>query len=258
MNVEIKILKKFALKEFVLVSGLPGIAYIGKLSVDYLIQQLKAELVGEVYSKYFPPYVLIREDGLVELLRNELHLFRDEDAGDLLFFSGNSQAFSPEGQYEVADTLLDWAVANGVKKVFSLAAYVTDRTFETPNVYGTATSSEALEELKKKGVVPLDQGIISGENGLIMGLAKKRDVEAVCLLGETRGYQTPTGQYIIDAKATKAVLNLLASVLNLKVDMEPLDKQAKEMDDIIAKMAEVERRIKEEMSESAKKPSYVT
>jgi uncharacterized protein (TIGR00162 family) len=258
MNVEIKILKKFAPEEFVLVSGLPGIAYIGKLSVDYLIQQLKAELIGEVYSKYFPPYVLIREDGLVELLRNELHLVRDEAAGDIMVFSGNSQAFSPEGQYEVADTLLDWAVAHGVTKVFSLAAYVTDRTFETPNVYGTATSAEALEELKKKGVVPLDQGIISGENGLIMGLAKKRDVEAVCLLGETRGYQTPTGQYIIDAKATKAVLNLLTSMLNLKVDMEPLDKQAKEMDDIIAKMAEVERRIKEEMSETSKKPSYVT
>lgn len=258
MNVEIKILKKFAPREFVLVSGLPGIAYIGKLSVDYLVQQLKAELIGEVYSKYFPPYVLIREDGLVELLRNELHLVSDEVAGDLMFFSGNSQAFSPEGQYEVADTLLDWAVANGVKKVFSLAAYVTDRTFETPNVCGTATSAEALEELKKKGVVTLDQGIISGENGLIMGLAKKRNIEAVCLMGETRGYQTPTGQYIIDAKATKAVLNLLKSILNLKVDMEPLDKQAKEMDDIIAKMAEVERRIKEEMSESAKKPSYVT
>jgi uncharacterized protein (TIGR00162 family) len=258
MNVEIKILKKFVPKEFVLVSGLPGIAYIGKLSVDYLVQQLKAELIGEVYSKYFPPYVLIRENGLVELLRNELHLLRDEAAGDIMFFSGNSQAFSPEGQYEVADTLLDWAVAHGVKKVFSLAAYVTDRTFETPNVYGTASSSEALEELKKKGVIPLDQGIISGENGLIMGLAKKRNVEAVCLLGETRGYQTPTGQYILDAKATKAVLNLLTSILNLKVDMKPLDKQAKEMDDIIAKMAEVERRIKEEMSEAAKKPSYVT
>jgi uncharacterized protein (TIGR00162 family) len=258
MNVEIKILKKLEPKEFVLVSGLPGISYIGKLSVDYLIQQLKAELIGEVYSKYFPPYVLIKEDGLVELLRNQLHLFKDEHVGDIVFFSGNSQAFSPEGQYEVADTLLDWAVAHGVTKVFSLAAYVTDRTFETPNVYGTATSSEVLEELKKKGVVTLDQGIISGENGLIMGLAKKRDVEAVCLLGETRGYQTPTGQYIIDAKATKAVLNLLTSILNLKVDMEPLDKQAKEMDDIIAKMAEVERRIKEEMSETAKKPSYVT
>jgi proteasome assembly chaperone (PAC2) family protein len=91
-----------------------------------------------------------------------------------------------------------------------------------------------------------------------MGLAKKRGVEGTCLMGETRGYQTPTGQYIIDAKATKAVLNMLTSILDLKVDMEPLEKQAKDMDDIIAKMAEVERRIKEEMSGSAKKPSYVT
>ena len=258
MKAEIKILKKIESKEFVLVSGLPGIAYIGKLSVDYLIQQLKAELIGEFYSKYFPPYVLVRKDGLVELLRNELHLHRDKAAGEIVFFSGNSQAFSPEGQYEIADTLLDWAVKNGLKKVYSLAAYVTERNFEKPNVYGTATTLEALEELKKKGVVPLDQGIISGENGLIMGLAKKRDVEAVCLLGETRGYQTPTGQYIIDAKATKAVLNLLTSILNLKVNMEPLEKQANEMDDIIAKMAEVEQRIKEEISGRAKKPSYVT
>jgi uncharacterized protein (TIGR00162 family) len=258
MSVEIKILKKFSTKKFTLVSGLPGIAYIGKLSVDYLVQQLKAELIAEVYSKYFPPYVLIRKDGLVELLKNELYLLKDEKAGDIVFFSGNSQAFSPEGQYEIADTLLDWAAANGVKKTFSLAAYVTDRAFETPAVYGTATSSEVLEEMKKIGVTPLDEGIISGENGLIMGLAKKRDVDAVCLMGETRGYQTPTGQYLIDAKASKAVLQLLTSVLNLKVDMEPLDKQAKEMDEIIAKMAEVEQRIKEEMSQSAKKPSYVT
>ena len=258
MKSEIKISKKIESKEFMLVCGLPGVAYIGKLSVDYLIQQLNAELVGEVYSKYFPPYVLIGSDGVVELLRNELHLHRDKVAGDVMFFSGNSQAFSPEGQYEIADTLLDWAVSNGVKKVFSLAAYVTDRTFETPNVYGTATTPEAFEELKKKGVVPLDQGIISGENGLIMGLAKKRGVEGVCLLGETRGYQTPTGQYIIDAKAAKVVLNLLTSILDLKVDMEPLEKQAKDMDNIIAKMAEVERQIREEMSERAKKPSYVT
>ena len=258
MMTEIKILKKIASKESVLISGLPGIGYVGKLSVDYLIQQLNAELVGEVYSKYFPPYVLINKDGLVELLKNELHIHRDESGVNTVFFSGDSQAFSPEGQYEIAEALLDWAVENGVKKVFSLAAYVTGRTFETPNVYVTATSAEALEELKKKGGAPLDQGIISGENGLIMGLSKKKGVEAFCLLGETRGYQTPTGQYFIDAKASKAVLKLLTSTLNLKVDMEPLEKQAKEMDDAIAKMAEVERRIKEEMSESSKKPSYVT
>ncbi len=69
MNVEIKMLKEFTPSQLILICGLPGTAYIGKLSVDYLIQQLKAELVGEVYSKYFPPFVVIKEDGLVELLR---------------------------------------------------------------------------------------------------------------------------------------------------------------------------------------------
>ena len=69
MSVEIRDLEKIETKQFVLVNGLPGIAYIGKLSVDYLIQQLKAKVIAEVYSKYFPPYVLIKGDGLVELLK---------------------------------------------------------------------------------------------------------------------------------------------------------------------------------------------
>ena len=65
MNVEIKMLKDFAPSQLILVCGLPGTAYIGKLSVDYLIQQLKAELLGEVYSKYFPPFSLLRKTDLL-------------------------------------------------------------------------------------------------------------------------------------------------------------------------------------------------
>src|SRR5271169_1363085 len=113
MNVEIKMLKEFTSSQLILVCGLPGTAYIGKLSVDYLIHQLKAEQVGEVYSKYFPPFVVINEDGLVELLRNELHLFKDESGRTIVFLSGNAQAYSPEGQYEIADAVIEWAINNG-------------------------------------------------------------------------------------------------------------------------------------------------
>ena len=63
MDAEIKMLKEFEPNQMTLVCGLPGIAYIGKLAVDYLVKQLKAELVGELYSKFFPPYVIIKEDG---------------------------------------------------------------------------------------------------------------------------------------------------------------------------------------------------
>jgi uncharacterized protein (TIGR00162 family) len=258
MNAEIKILKPFTPNELILVCGLPGTAYIGKLSIDYLIQQLKAELIGEVYSKYFPPYVIIKEDGLVELLRNELHLFKDETGRDIVFLSGNSQAFSPEGQYDVTEAVIDWAIQNGVKKVYSVAALVTEKPYEAPSVFCTATSKETLEEAKTRGAQTLDQGIIGGENGLIIGLAKKKNVDGLCLLAETHGYQTPTCEYVIDPRAAKAALGVLTKILNLKVDMEIMEKQAIQMDEAIAKMTEIERRVREEMTQSGKKPSYVT
>jgi uncharacterized protein (TIGR00162 family) len=258
MSVEIKMLKEFTPSQLILVCGLPGTAYIGKLSVDYLIQPLKAELIGEVYSKYFPPFVIISEDGLVELLRNELHQFKDESGRTIVFLTGNSQAFSPEGQYEVADAVLDWAIKNGLQRVYSVAAYVTERPFEVPNVYCTTTTLALLEEAKAHGAQLLNNGVIGGENGIITGLAKKKNVEGACLLAETHGYQTPTGEYVLDPRAAKAALKVLTSMLNLKVDMEPMEKQVAQMDEAIAKLVEIERRIREEMASSGKKPAYVT
>ena len=258
MDPEIEILKSINPAEVVLVCGLPGMAYVGKIPVDYIIQQLKAELIGEVYSKHFPPYVIINKDGLVELLRNEIHCVEGNSGRFIVFLSGNAQAFSPEGQYEIVECVLDWATEKNVKRVISIAALVTDKPFDVPSVYCTTTSPVLLEEVKALGVQPLDQGIIGGENGLIIGLAKKKNIEGICLLTETHGYQTPTGEYFMDPRTAPATLKILTQMLNLKVDMEPMAKRITEMDEAIAEMAEIERRMREEMQQTSKKPSYVT
>ncbi len=258
MDSEIKILKSLPAKEFTLICGLPGTAYVGKLPVDFMVQQLKAELIGEIYSKHFPPYVVINKDGLVELLRNELYCFNDENGRVFVFLSGNSQVFSPEGQYEITEKVIDWAKENGVKKVVSVAALVTEKPFDVPTVYCTATSAPMLEEAKALGVQALDEGIIGGENGLIMGIAKKKDIEGVCLLAETHGYQTAAGEFMIDPKAGNAALNILTKLLGVKIDMGPMEKQASQMDEAISRMTEIEKRLSEEMKQSSKKPSYVT
>jgi uncharacterized protein (TIGR00162 family) len=235
----------------ILICGLPGIAYVGKLSVDYLIRELGAKLVGEVYSQFFPPFVLIDNDGVSQLLRNELHYYEDEAKRGIFFLTGNAQAASPEGQYQVADYILDWTIKFGVKKVFSIAAFLTNKPFEQPKVYGTATTPVLIEEIKKHQVLPMSEGSISGMNGLILGLARIKELEGVALLGETRGYQTPSGLYLADAKAAKVVLKVLTKILDLKVNMDPLDEQTKQMDEFITRIAEVERRAKEERREAS-------
>ncbi len=258
MNSEIKILKSVKLDGFTLVCGLPGIAHVGKIAVDYIIQQLNAELIGEIFSIHFPPYVIIKKDGLVELLRNELCCLKDDIGRFIVFLSGDTQAFSAEGQYEIMEKVLDWAIENKVRRIVSLAALVTDRPFDVPNVYCTTTSSDSLEEVKAIGVKPLDQGVIGGENGLIMGLARRRNIEGICLLTETHGYQTPTGEYLIDPRTAPATLKILTQLLKLKFDLEPIEKRVAEMDEAFARMAEVDRRMREEMQKASKKPSYVT
>lgn len=260
MQVKISLIKAFKSKGSILVCGLPGIAYVGKLSVDHLIRELGAELVGNVYSRFFSPYVLIGRDGVVELLRNELYYWQDEAGRGVFFFTGNAQAASPEGQYYIVNEVLDTVVGFGVKRVYSIAAFLTRKQFEAPGVYGTATDLSLVEEMKEYGVLPMEQGSISGMNGLIFGLARMKKLEGICLLGETHGYQTSTGQYLVDAKAGKAVLKVLAEMLDVTVDMKPLEEQAEQMDLLTMKLADFEKQVKEELRKvSDRDPSrYIT
>jgi uncharacterized protein (TIGR00162 family) len=251
MNVEIKILKEITTKDSILISGLPGIAHIGKLSINYLIQELKAKIFGKIYSRFFPPYVLIGKNGVVEMLKNELYYWEGDKRKRIFFFTGNTQASSPEGQYDIANKVLDTVIDLGVKKVFSIAAFLTPKSFEKPRVFGTTTTPSLIEEMKGYGILPLDQGVISGTNGLIFGLAKKKKLDGICLLGETPGYQTQTGQYLLDAKAVKAVLEILTKILEFKINMDPLDKWTEQMDDLIRRAGDVEKRLREKKQEAS-------
>jgi len=248
-------IKSPVLKSPCMVCGLPGIGYVAKLSVDFLIKELKADLFKELYSPFFPPHVLINEAGTVELMKNSFHYLKGKrSAGDLAILTGNTQAFSPEGQYEVSEQILDEAEKHGVAKLFTLAAYVSEKVGEEPKVYGAATTPKLIKELKGYNVTPMDGGSIGGTNGLLFGIARLRGIPAICLLGETPGYITPSGRSLVDAKATKAVLQVLVEMLNLKLDLTPLDKQAKATRDFIGNLEGMEKKTLEQLAGSQAPP----
>jgi uncharacterized protein (TIGR00162 family) len=232
----VKIHKKPKLKNPILVGGLPGSGYVAKLAVDHLVKELDAQLLGEIFSPAFPPQVLVKKDGTVELMRNELYWWRDEKSDtSLMILTGNTQAVSPEGQYDIAEKVLDTAEDFGVKRMFTVAAFVTGERVEKPRVFATATEPKLLNDLKKHGTVPMKEGNIGGTNGLLFGLAKLRRIQGICLLGETSGY-------IIDAKSAQAVLETLTKILDVRVDMSALENRAKETEAFLRRMQELTHR----------------
>jgi len=211
-----------------LICGFPGTGYVGKIAIDHLIQELNAKHLADIYSASFPPQIIIRPDGVTELMKNTIFYSKASvsSSNDVLLLTGDSQPISPESEYLLAEQILDIAAKFNTKKVFTLAASVTGVFVDKPRVFGAATHSDIVKTFSEKNILTMDSGSIVGMNGLIIGIAKLRGMQGTCLLGETSGY-------VVDAKASKSILERLLSVVDIKVDMTDLEKKAKDTERLI-------------------------
>ena len=64
--------KKPKLNKPIFIEGLPGIGNVGKVTVDFIVDELKAKKLYEISSYTFPHSVFVNEDNLVELPKIEL------------------------------------------------------------------------------------------------------------------------------------------------------------------------------------------
>ncbi len=213
----------------VLVCGLPGSGYVGKLAADYLISSFKAKKLVEFYSSSFPPHVNIDERGVALRLRGELHHATTGQATDLLVFTADAQPATSAGEYELSAVVLEEAKKLNAREVFALAAYVTGGFVKGRRVFGVATSKELIPRLSDKGVQIMKEGGISGMNGVIVGMAKLLGLDGMSLLGETSGF-------LLDPAASHAVLEALSKILGIKIDMASIEERAKEAQQILSRV----------------------
>ena len=231
-------IKEVTLKDPILVEGLPGVGHVGKLVADHMVEELDAEKIIEIYSPHFPPQVMVKEDGTIRQVRNEIYAYHGrEGEPDLLIIVGDYQSATNEGHYELCGIFLDLAESYHVKRIYALGGYGTGQFVDKPTVMGAATSIELVTEMKDKGVVFHENepgGGIIGVSGLLLGLGALRGMDAVCLMGVTSGY-------LVDPKAATEVLRILCRILGIEVDVHALEERATEMEKIIGKLQEMER-----------------
>jgi uncharacterized protein (TIGR00162 family) len=236
MQTEVRYNQEPQLNKPVMICGLPGIGSVAWLAVNHLQKELKAELFAEVLSPMFSPKVWLTDDGIVKLMKGEFYFWKNKSpAPDLLLFTASEQPYSPEGQYELADVVLEVARKFQVARVITMGGMATDQFTEEPKVYVGATDPDLVKELEGYGAVKLAGGAITGSNGLLFGLAKPRNLPAVCLLAETPGYLS------LDANAAKAALLLSMKLLSISVDLTALDKQAKENNEAVQRAKDMSR-----------------
>ena len=235
---EINVLEEIELDNPIFIEALPGLGHVGKLAADHMIDELEATKFAEIYSPTFPPQVLVRDEGIIENMYNELYYLRDvgEDNLDLIILVGNTQALSPEGQYIVCKEILDFVSKYNIDRIFTLGGMVTSpQPVENPNVFGAATNEANVELLKEAEIeIRSNDGGIVGASGVFLGLGVRQGIHGMCLMGETPGY-------FIDAEAAEALLKKLSRILNFEINVDKLDERAEETRQMIAKAQQMEQ-----------------
>ena len=225
----------------ILIEGLPGIGQVGKLVAEYMIHVLGAVKMGEIHSIYFPPQVILEENGLARLARNELYLFRGVGK-DLVFIVGDHQSTSNEGHYLLADQYCTIAEELKVQRIYTLGGFGVGHLVHEPRVLGAVNRTDLRPELEAAGVT-FDRnepgGGIIGAAGLMLGLSALRGIDAVCLMGETSGY-------LVDPMSAANVLATLSKLIDVPVDLTRLNDRASEMEKAIEGLVESDRMQKDE------------
>jgi len=217
-----------------MICGFPGSGYVGKLAMDHVIGELESIHLADIYSTSFPPQVVIKNTGTVELMKNIIYYVKNTGGKhDFLFLTGDAQPVSSKVEYLLGEEIIKIAKNFDVRQIITLGAYITGMFVETPRIFGVATDEDGLNLLNSFNISKIDNGSISGMNGILLGIGKINNVKGISLLGETSGY-------VIDANASKYILKKLLAIIGLDISMEDMDKKAK---DTIMLIKSIEQRI---------------
>ena len=215
----------------------PGIGNVSIIVATYLRRKLAFKELGETEaSHFFDPIGVVVEDNVVEapqFPQSKFYYWENEGQGsDIILFMGEAQPASKG--YELANCVLDVGVRFQVKRVYTCAAALTRiHHTEQPRVWGVATSQYLADELKRYDLVQRGNLQIAGLNGLMLGVAKERDIEGVCLLGEVPMYATR----LQNPMAALAVLKVLTKMLDVEIDMVELAQLATETQERMKQVA---------------------
>ncbi len=208
-----------------MIAAWPGMGYLAKISADYLRRRLEAEKFIEIR---YHQNVIVYKDSLVELPSIRHRFFAVPDR-DLIICVGDTQPSTSEAAIALAEQIIDIAEKYHVKMIYTMAAYPNDY-IDTPKVYGVYTDEKLKELLDAYGVEFLEgEGAVNGLNGILIGVAKNRGIDGVCLMGEIKYANVP--QHL----SSKAVLDKLSAILELDVDTTQLVKRAEKIDASIRK-----------------------
>ena len=224
----------------IIIEGFPGFGLIGTITTEFLIEQLKAELIGVIKSDDIPAMIAIHEGKIV----NPIGIFYDKKTNILIVHI----ITSVQGiEWELADTITDLAKQLKAKEIISLEGVAApgSESKESRCFYYT-TSNKSKGVFDKNKIAPLKEGIILGVTGAL--LLDASSLPLSCIFAETHSAMP-------DSVAAAKVIEILDKLLGMKLDTKPLMEQAEKFEKKIRGIMEQSKAVSDQQMK--KRLNYV-
>ena len=226
-KVEYFVKKMPTLSKPLLIEGLPGIANVGKIAVDFLVSDLKAKKLCSFFSYKFPHSVFVNEQKLIESPKIELYYkkFKDPKKRDLLLLVGDVQPIDEVSCHTFCEQILGVVMDFGCTEIITTGGIGLSSLPEEPLVYATANDADFLKQfkVKKLGVATEIFGVVGpiiGVSGVLLGVASRHSVKAAALLAETFSHQMYLG-----VKGAAAIVKVLDLKYKIGVKVEKINRE---------------------------------
>ncbi len=223
----------------IMLAAWQGMGNVGLITMDYLRSTIQAQKFAEIdMSPFFIPDSIVVKNGIAQFPEVPSSSFYYTHDPNMIIFVSNSQPGGSEG-ISIVKTLLDIARQFDVTRIYTAAAFAQPMSHvDESQVMSACNGKQLLSQMKSFDVNPMPDGYIAGLNGILLGVAGSRDIEAGCLLGTIPSYATNFSY----PKASLAILRVLEKACNIEVDTGELIQAVDEMDE---RLDSIEERIKE-------------
>ena len=209
-------------KNPVIIEGFPGFGLVGTISTEYLINELKAELIGSIHAEDIPPMVAIHDNKVVQ----PVGIYYDK-ANNLVILHVMTNVKGIE--WEIGELVLELAKQLDASDIVAIEGVGTPVPSEKIEAYYYATKEAGKKKFESFKLPPLKEGIILGVTATLILQADDRKM--VCIFVETHSS-------LPDSKAAAKAIEVLDKYLDLKIDYKPLIKQAEKFEEKVRSLME--------------------
>ncbi len=212
--------------------GLPGMGMVARNTVNYFIDFLKPEFIGDIQVPYLSPSVACFDRGIVIPMDRDVSPFKFYYSceNNLILFAGEMQFGHAAKDNELAVKIIEGAKLCDVEIIYTVIATQIKKYVEEPEVSGVATSAELLHLLEGKGIKIADNRLqINGVNGVVIEYALQNGIKGISLLSQTAFPEA------MDIKACYAGIKKVCELMDMNIDLGKIEIEVKKFDDSFKK-----------------------